>query len=413
MQKIGLVLLSFSLALAGLPANALPTVSNVVETQNVQIFLKRATSDQLPDNTGIFVKDAASGDVLVNQKADDQQLSASVMKVVTAVVALETYGPDYRVTTHVYWDANTNSVYLKGAGDPLLTTTRIKGLAKLAAKNLPTDQKINVVADASLFPDFQLPAGWPSSYVPSEVRPVSALAIYGSNSKTPAKEAGKLFRDNLVNYGINARFTGQGVAAGVEIAKTKSLYMTKLVKEMLEYSNNNTAETLFRLSAAGSHNPTWENASTHAHAILKRIGINSSDWKLIDGSGLSRSNRLTARGMTNLLLETIDPSNPNLNVILDRGLLPLAGSEGTLRTRYKDERTKCAAGLVEAKTGTLFDTVGLAGFARTENDGLAVFTVLANSVPSRSHTSIVRSRIDYMVSGLTGCNLPTLSPTAN
>uniref|UniRef100_UPI004047A441 D-alanyl-D-alanine carboxypeptidase n=1 Tax=Aquiluna sp. TaxID=2053504 RepID=UPI004047A441 len=68
------------------------------------------------------VRNAATGEVLFETRADEAQRTASVMKLLTAAVALDVLGPDYRVTTNVYSDpANPGAIYLVGAGDPTLS----------------------------------------------------------------------------------------------------------------------------------------------------------------------------------------------------------------------------------------------------------------------------------------------------
>jgi D-alanyl-D-alanine carboxypeptidase/D-alanyl-D-alanine-endopeptidase (penicillin-binding protein 4) len=183
--------------------------------------------------------------------------------------------------------------------------------------------------------------------------------------------------------------------------------MSVLAKEMLEPSDNDSAETLHWLSAAKNGGPAnWRTAATHSRTTLRQLGINITGWRIVDGSGLSRRNLLTGDGLTDLLLKALLPENPNLNSILAEGLLPLGGKEGTLKTRFQQNRSKCAAKFVEAKTGSLYDTISLAGYARTVDGGLAAFAVLANEIPSRGQASQARARIDYMVTALTGCDAP-------
>jgi D-alanyl-D-alanine carboxypeptidase/D-alanyl-D-alanine-endopeptidase (penicillin-binding protein 4) len=250
-----------------------------------------------------------------------------------------------------------------------------------------------------------MPAGWPSFYVPNEVRPVSALATFGSSSRTPAKEAAITFTSALRDNGMTVVFKGSGEATGAQISRVPSAKMSILTKEMLEPSDNDSAETLHWLSAAKNGGPAnWRTAAAHSRTTLRQLGINMAGWRIVDGSGLSRRNLLTGDGLTDLLLKALLPENPNLNSILTDGLLPLGGKEGTLKTRFQQNRSKCGAKFVEAKTGTLFDTVALAGYVRTVDGGLAAFAVLANEVPSRGQANQVRARIDYMVTALTGCD---------
>lgn len=387
------------------PAWAIPTATSEVSSEGVQRFIKRSKSPELPSRSGISVRDTLSNQVLVYNRASEPHLPASVMKLVTAAVALQTYGPDHQLKTRAIWDEATKSIYIVGAGDPILTNAKIRLLASKAAAKITGVGRVKVFYDDSLFDAFTMPAGWPSFYVPYEVRPVSALATFGSFSRTPAKEAALTFTSALRENGLTAVFKGSGAASGAQVSRVPSAKMSILAKEMLEPSDNDAAETLHWLSATkdGSQ-ANWRTASAHARATLRQLGINMTGWRIVDGSGLSRRNRLTGDGLTELLTKALLPENPNLNSILADGLLPLGGKEGTLKTRFQQNRSKCAASLVEAKTGSLFDTVALAGYVRTVDGGLAAFAVLANDVPSRSNANQVRARIDYMVTALSGCD---------
>jgi serine-type D-Ala-D-Ala carboxypeptidase/endopeptidase (penicillin-binding protein 4) len=395
----GSLLLAFST-----PALAIPTATSEVPADAIQKFIKRSNSPELPSRSATSVRDSLTSQVLVYNRATEPHLPASVMKLVTAAVALQTYGPNHQLQTQAIWNEQTNSLFIVGAGDPMLTSSKIRMLARKAAGKISPNSRVKVFYDTSLFGDFKMPSGWPGFYVPRYVRPVSPLATFGSYSRTPAKEAAVTFTSALRENGVSALMKGPATATGVQVSRIPSPKMSILVRQMLEPSDNNSAETLHWLSAANSGTANWKTAAAHSRATMRQLGIDMTGWKIVDGSGLSRSNRLTTSGLTDLLLKALLPENPNLNSILADGLLPLGGKEGTLKTRFQQNRSKCAAQYVEAKTGTLYDTVALAGYARTIDGGLAAFAVLANDVPSRGRTNQVRARIDYMVTALTGCD---------
>jgi D-alanyl-D-alanine carboxypeptidase/D-alanyl-D-alanine-endopeptidase (penicillin-binding protein 4) len=71
--------------------------------------------------------DLQSGRVLVEQNGDQPFLPASVAKLVTAYAAIEILGPDFRFSTLLY--RRGSDVYLKGGGDPVLTSKDLQGLA--------------------------------------------------------------------------------------------------------------------------------------------------------------------------------------------------------------------------------------------------------------------------------------------
>ncbi|MCP3104983.1 D-alanyl-D-alanine carboxypeptidase/D-alanyl-D-alanine-endopeptidase [Myxococcus sp. K15C18031901] len=79
---------------------------------------------------------------------------------------------------------------------------------------------------------------------------------------------------------------------------------------------------------------------------LTRRGIPSRDLRPVDGSGLSRYNLATARGLARVLFTSL--REPYGAALVDS--LPVAGVDGTLATRPV---TPVTAGHIRAKTGTL------------------------------------------------------------
>jgi D-alanyl-D-alanine carboxypeptidase/D-alanyl-D-alanine-endopeptidase (penicillin-binding protein 4) len=118
---------------------------------------------------------------------------------------------------------------------------------------------------------------------------------------------------------------------------------------------------------------------------------------------VSRGDRLTARGLVQLLRAAISPAHPELRPL--RGLLPVGGVSGTLSARtgrYTTAPTRCARGKVQAKTGTLHDAVALAGYARGADGLPRIFAVMV--APSGRYSQLaVRSSVDLVPTTATGC----------
>jgi D-alanyl-D-alanine carboxypeptidase/D-alanyl-D-alanine-endopeptidase (penicillin-binding protein 4) len=107
---------------------------------------------------------------------------------------------------------------------------------------------------------------------------------------------------------------------------------------------------------------------------LADAGVPTAGVRIVDGSGLSQLDRLTANAITALLRAAW--SNPDVWPIL-RAALPVAGVNGTLADRM---RTGPAHGTVLAKTGTTSEASALSGFVR----GRYVFSILENGNPVSS-----------------------------
>ena len=92
----------FALVLLLLPASALAGVKETIAT--------------LAPSATVLVVDS-KGNELIAQNVDTPFVPASVTKIVTAWLALEVLGADYRFETRFYLDAK-RVLYVKGGGDP-------------------------------------------------------------------------------------------------------------------------------------------------------------------------------------------------------------------------------------------------------------------------------------------------------
>lgn len=87
---------------------------------------------QLPDDSlSLYVENLTSGKTVIAWNEDTPRNPASVMKLLTTLIALETLGPTYRWKTEVYLQGEiederlAGNLLLKGYGDPFLVTERL------------------------------------------------------------------------------------------------------------------------------------------------------------------------------------------------------------------------------------------------------------------------------------------------
>src|SRR5262249_60736105 len=104
---------------------------------------------------------------------------------------------------------------------------------------------------------------------------------------------------------------------------------------------------------------------------VREAGLPMTGVGIVDGSGLSRLDRLTTGALTALL--RVAWSDPTIKPVL-LAALPVAGISGTLEDRM---RTGPARGHVAAQTGTTSEASALSGFVR----GRYAFAVLQNGHP--------------------------------
>lgn len=101
---------------------------------------------------------------------------------------------------------------------------------------------------------------------------------------------------------------------------------------MLTNSDNDIAEALARQTALASGQPaSFEGAEKAVTARLAALGVDVSGSRFADGSGLGRSDKVSAGLLTGLLAKAADPERPELRPVLTG--LPVAGFTGTLRSR--------------------------------------------------------------------------------
>lgn len=401
--KLSLVMtLSFALAA---PAIAV-SVDNSLPNSAVNKFVRRVQNADLPNQSGITLIDFATGQTLHQHRGDRPFVPASTMKLVTAAVALKTFGSTFKFSTEANWNAESNSLFLVGSGDPTLQVSHLENLADGIANYLGDNKSpIALYSDASLFPKFINPVGWKPNPMPRYVRDIYSLSLDGTGAYNAPEYAGKKLAKMLKSRGYTIRYSGAKNSDGVVIATTNGYSMFSIVRRMLQDSDNTIAETLFRVStAANGQRATWENSRSYALSVLTELGVDTENIRIVDGSGLSRSNRLTAHFLTTLLMEIVNAENPELNVIYDRRLLSTAGRNGTLKLRFAEGRTLCARGSVHAKTGSLSDTDALAGYVENKSGAIGVFAFLVNHGTNWYIGNKVRQKMDWIISGATGCN---------
>ena len=376
------------------------------------LLSQRLHNPKLGRDVALIVMDAASGAVLASHKEKASQLPASNMKLVTAVTALTALGADTKFVTRVRAGATPNEVILQGGGDALLSTGELKDLAAQTAKQLatvlPAGQPVVVHVDDTLFAPPTDGPGWTAGYVPSVVASVSALARINDYKRNPTELAAKAFADALTASGFAATVGAPLKAndAAATLAQSSGHTVAQAVARMLSVSENNIAEVLFRhVALATGQPPTWEGGREAAQQVLNRLGLNTTGQVFADGSGLSRADRLSPVFLASLV-RYVRVTNPTPYALMFAdGAMPLSGQTGTLAAmygRYTTKQSKCAAGAIRAKTGTLFDTIGLSGIAQSAS-GERIFAILVNNRPQKFTELATRQAVDGLAATITGC----------
>jgi D-alanyl-D-alanine carboxypeptidase/D-alanyl-D-alanine-endopeptidase (penicillin-binding protein 4) len=388
------------------------------------------------------VWDTASSRYVYKRRSTASLRGASTTKVLTAVGVLATLGPDHRFATTVRAGATPDEVVLVGGGDPLLTSADLRTLAASTAAALgaahnptpspspsgsaapaptastttastttapppSTPRTIVVRADDSLFSSEGRARGWQPGWVPSQVRAVRAFARDDNKARDATADAGTYFAAALRTLGLAATYAGEATApaGSAALATFPGHSVAEATRRMLLVSDNDTAEMLFRHVAVARGLPgTWTGARRALADTLRELRVPLKGVRIIDGSGLSLEGRLTAPALTSALNRALSPAHPELSGL--RGWLPVAGRTGTLRASYKrfhSRPARCAAGQIQAKTGTVADAISLAGYATGTDGRTKIFVAIVNSRPTRYSRLTTRQHVDRAASSVTGC----------
>jgi len=354
----------------------------------------------------VLVVDAA-GNELVAQNADEPFVPASVAKIVTAWLAMETLGGDYRFETRFYLD-DKRVLYVRGGGDPFLISEELAPLAVALVAAIGKKPINGLVVDASYYPsELRIPGIEDTDEAFNALN--SALAVNfntiyavrrGNNVRSAEKQTPitplaiaqfqargsngtgriSLNRDQTVSL----QYAGELIAAFIERAGAKvtgkisigtvpaglqpvyvhqSRPLSKILAELLRASNNYVANQVFL--EIGGHRlggpVSLDKSLKVANEMLAAHGL-AADMHLEEGSGISRDDRFSARGLAKVL-ELFAPHADLLH-----------GHDGGTN-----------------KTGTMEGVSTLAGYADTSSHGRVRFVISLTSSDGEMRYRLLRT----------------------
>lgn len=369
------------------------------------------------------ITDAITGAQLWAQGADIPLQPASTNKVLTAAAALLTLDRDARLTTRVLTTGQSGVVVLKGGGDPTLSAAapgqatwyrdaaRISDLADQVRRSGVNVTTVQV--DISDYSGPTMAPGWdPVDIDGGDIAPMEAVMLDGgrtqpvsvdsSRSRTPALDAGRALAVALKVNPATVTVLPTGVRDGKEIASVQSPPLIERLREMMNASDNVMAESTGREVAEKTNRPQSFDGSVQAVlGQLDKAKIDTSFARLLDSSGLSVDDRLTAETLDGVVNAAAGSDEPRLRPLLD--LLPIAGGSGTLSNRYLDTDVgRAAAGYLRAKTGSLTATNALAGIVTDASGRVLTFAFISNNAGPTGRTAI-----DALAATLRSCGCST------
>lgn len=362
------------------------------------------------NSTAVLIQDLATGEITVEHNADKALLPASVMKTVTIAALVEEEGIDKRYHTKVYCDGPVRDGVLHGdlvivaGGDPTLGATcepsssdimqeipealLKKGISRIAG---------DLRADTSLYMGPSCPATWPAE----DRREGYGTGCHSLNYRHNASgsrsvgDPAPVFLSRLTAALSQAgiRLDGKAVASDKGVSSRKARLLLdhtsdryeEVMRSCMMRSDNLFAETLLRaFSLSRGKEGSTEAGASEMLKYWKRKGIPCDGVTIIDGSGLSRSNRVTANFINGILRHMGDNE-------AYASFMPLAGQEGTLHAFLKDTELDA---YVAMKTGSMNGIQCYAGYKLDEKFAPThTIVILMNEIGRRSDARAAAERL--------------------
>ena len=295
---------------------------------------------------GLLVKDAENGHILFEKNSDQPLVPASILKLVTSLAALHYLGEDYHFVTECY-QRDDGALILKGYGDPAFVSEEIDALAGAVSGKI--QETPYIVVDGSYFasaldipgrsklslepydaPNSALSANYNTvafsrkhgCYVSAEEQtpllPFAVDRVKSSgiaqgrimiirNQEEAAVYAGELFAHFLTVHGC--RVGGPVIEGRTDTESDRPVYrylsektLPEVVTQLLLYSNNFTANQLLLCCGARQYGaPATLTKGLQAVEDFLNRRLDIHDVKMVEGSGLSKENRVSAKTMSRIL----------------------------------------------------------------------------------------------------------------
>ena len=351
------ILSTIALILGNSPAHALHSLDKYVNSKNLA-------------SPGLLIINPADGKVIAQNSAESLRIPASVLKLVSTATALHFVGPDKTYTTGIYSTEESNTYLIKGSLDPWLTSNLTQS-KKNGQKFLPS-----LVAKANKENKKKITIYYSGLYEKD---------IFNLNINLKAKKIRATFK--------KVESSEASVLAKDEIATLTSPPISEMVKFTILWSDNALADRLGKAAARKLGHGTDSKGLTQTFKqAMDELRVDATGMKAFDGSGLSKSNRVSANTIVTLLSKI--RNNPNFQSIYEG--LPVGGLTGTLQKRFL-ETAPHAVGHVHAKTGWVNRSVTMAGYV-DDGETEYAFAILADGItPTFTSRNRARAAMDRLL----------------
>lgn len=380
---IGVILVALTATMtSGAPA--------VLKSNTISPILKSAANSKTLAYPGMMLVDPSTGESIFEYSADSLRMPASLLKIISAVALLDYVEPDFRFETEILTGAEPNTLIIAGSLDPWMERNGVLAIkmgraslpkiVKAALKKLDSDngapiKTLNIKYSKMHFPDIDYLR---AQFVARNVK-VTTTRVTSEEASLSSKDSIAIFQSPPMQKIMDWMLIWSDNTLGNRMAMYASM------KAGFGYSESGIEETFVK--------------------TLNNLDIDSTGLVAVDGSGLSRLNRVSAQMLAELLLKTYD--NEKYRTIY--GGLPVGGVNGTMRNRFVSSAPK-AIGLVRTKTGSLTGVVSLAGYVQG-GDREYIFVAIADQIPkNRSAARSARIALDKVLAKFAK-PVPSISPS--
>ncbi len=216
---------------------------------------------------------------------------------------------------------------------------------------------------------------WPNTIIiEGEVLLSDTLKTLPVSLRRPELYAGQLLKESLMRQGISI---GGSVTSGATpshaacIAVHETSLDSVLIRE-LKQSDNLSAENILKTLSAQKYSlPASSKGGIYVvNQFMESIGIDTTQYCMVDGSGVSRYNLLSS----DIIIQLLTQIHKNSDLFKRfSAALPVAGVDGTLQSRMAG--TNAQANL-SAKTGTLKGVSCLAGYVASKDGEHLAFSIM-------------------------------------
>ncbi|BBE31412.1 D-alanyl-D-alanine carboxypeptidase [Tepiditoga spiralis] len=357
--------------------------SKQIKTQNLTNINSDKIVNLLKTFNGFvgFEMRSLDGEKIINYNSNKLFIPASITKLFTCFSALESYNKYYTFKTKVYFDEKPTSyyrgnIYIKGFGNPVLTPLKYKYLLNAAISN-NSIKKIygNIIFDYSYYKENGFGKGW----MWDDPQPqIAALNIWQENHEAFKYKTDFQLKDYITylttsylqEIGIN--FYGE-VKYDIVPNQLKPVYihysptLNKILKQMLEKSDNQIAEQLFRNLGTINGTGKIDDSIEYEKNLIEKT-FKTSNFILKDGCGLSMYNLLSPSLINDLIQYILNKYNS-----LFYDILATPYEDSTLKNRFNFT--------VWGKTGTLYSDSAISGILQASSGNRYIFTLIENNFP--------------------------------